>query len=99
MTIQKNGLRGCNPQVNSIPQLLREASGIQPSETVQNENRLFKIRTNEGTSSDPPGVNDARPLKVTKAERSKKQGSYTHALIFKPSGQKAKSSLWSRPSF
>jgi hypothetical protein len=56
-----------------IPQLLRETSGIQPHETVQ------KDCTNEGTSPDPDGVNYARPLQVTKAERFLK-GALMHVL-------------------
>jgi hypothetical protein len=62
-TVQKNGLRGCKPQAVSFPQLLREASGVQPHKTVQ------KNCTNEGISPDADGVNYAQPLKVTEAER------------------------------
>jgi hypothetical protein len=47
----------------SILQLLRGTTGVQPSKTVQ------KDCTNERISLDPDGVNYARPLKVTKAER------------------------------
>jgi hypothetical protein len=68
-TVQRNNLRGHDPQVVSIPQLLRETSGIQPPETVQ------KDCTNEETSPDPDGISYARPLKVTKAERLFKKGS------------------------
>jgi hypothetical protein len=62
-TVEKNSLRGHNPRVASAPQLFRETSGIHLSETVQ------KDCTNAGTSPDADGVNYARPLKVTKAER------------------------------
>jgi hypothetical protein len=62
-TVQKNSLRGCNPQVVSVPQLLRETSDIQPHKTFQED------CTNEGTSPDPDAVSYARPLKVTKAKR------------------------------
>jgi hypothetical protein len=46
---------------------------MQPPETVQ------KDYTNEGTSQDVVGVNFARLLKVTKAERFLK-GALTHEL-------------------
>jgi hypothetical protein len=59
----RNILRGCDPQAVGISQLLKETSGIQPPETVQRDD------TNEGTSPDLNGVNYARALKVTKAER------------------------------
>jgi hypothetical protein len=49
--------------VVSISQLLRETSGVQPPETVQND------YTNEGTSAGLDEVNYARSLRVTKAER------------------------------
>jgi hypothetical protein len=62
-TVQINSLRGDHPQAVSVPQLLRETSGIQPHKIVQ------KDCTNEGTSPDADGVNYASPLKVTKAER------------------------------
>jgi hypothetical protein len=62
-TVQRNSLRGHDSQSVRIPQLLRGTSGIQPLKTVQ------KDCTNEGTSPAPDGVNYARPLKVTKAER------------------------------
>jgi hypothetical protein len=80
--------------VVSIPQLLRGTSGIQPPKTFQ------KDCTNEGTSPDPDGVNYARPLKATKAERFKKGVSHACVLIFKPSRllAKGKLSLWPRPS-
>jgi hypothetical protein len=61
-TVQRNSLRGYNPQAVSVPQLFRETSGIQPPKTFQ------KDCTNEGTSPDPDGVNYGRLLKVTKAE-------------------------------
>jgi hypothetical protein len=51
--------------------------------------------TNERTSPDPDGVNYARPLKVTKAKRFLKRGSYTCALIFKPSRLSEKGKLMS----
>jgi hypothetical protein len=89
MTVQKNSLRGCNPQAVSVPQLLRRASDIQPPKTIQ------KDCINEVTSPDPDGVNYARPLKVTKAERFLKGGSYACALIFKPSGLLAKGKIMS----
>jgi hypothetical protein len=34
-TIQRNSLKGCNPQVVNIPQILRGTSGIQLPETVK----------------------------------------------------------------
>jgi hypothetical protein len=74
MTVQRNSLRGLNPLVVSIPQL-RGTSDIQPCETVK------KYCTNEGTSPDPDGVNYARPLKVTKAERFSK-GALRHVLSY-----------------
>jgi hypothetical protein len=66
-TVQKNSLRGQDPQV-IILQLLRGTSGVQQPKTFQ------KDCTNEGTSPDPNGISYARPLKVTKAERFKKGG-------------------------
>jgi hypothetical protein len=63
MTVQRNSLRGHDPQVVNVPQLLRGTSGIQPPEIVQ------KDYTSEGTSPDPDRVNYARCLKVTKAKR------------------------------
>jgi hypothetical protein len=36
--------------------------------------------TNEGTSPSPDGINYARPLKVSKAERFLKRGSFIHGL-------------------
>jgi hypothetical protein len=75
-TVQTNGLKECNSlQAVRVPQLLRETSGIQPPVTAR------KDYTNEGTSPDPDGVNDARPLKVIKAKRcSLKMGALTHVL-------------------
>jgi hypothetical protein len=69
--------------VVSIPHLLRGTSGIQPPKIIQ------KDCTTEGTSPDPDGVNYARPVKVPKMEILKR-GSYTCALIFKPSRLLAK---------
>jgi hypothetical protein len=63
MAVQRNSSKGCNPQMVSIPQILRGTSAVQPPEAVQ------KDCTNEGTSLDTDGVNYVRPLKVTKAER------------------------------
>jgi hypothetical protein len=74
-TVQKNSLRGCDPRVVNVWELLGETSGIQPEKKVQND------CTNEGTSSDADGVSYARPLKVTKAERLLKRGSYACALM------------------
>jgi hypothetical protein len=73
--------------VVSIPQLLREISGVQPHETVQ------KDRTNERTSPDAGGISYARPLKVAKAERFLKWGSYICVLICKPCRLLAKDKL------
>jgi hypothetical protein len=78
-TVQKNSLRGHNRQAVCVSQLLRGTSGVQP---------LQKNCTQQGTSPDLYKVNYARPVKVTKAERFLKRGqrgSYTRALIFKPS--------------
>jgi hypothetical protein len=36
-TVQKNRLRGCDPRVVSIPQLLRGTSGVQPLKTAQKD--------------------------------------------------------------
>jgi hypothetical protein len=66
--LQRNSLRGCHSQVVSIPQLLRETSGIQPHEIVQ------KDCTDEGTSPAADGVSYARSVKVTKAKRFFKRG-------------------------
>jgi hypothetical protein len=66
-TVQKNSLRGHDPQAVSVPQLLRGTSGTQLPEMVQ------KDCTNEGSSPDTNGVNYARPLKITKAERFLKE--------------------------
>jgi hypothetical protein len=68
MTVKRNSLRGCDPQMVSVPQLLGGTSGIQQPKTAQ------KRCTNERTSPDVHGVNYARPLKVTKVERFKKGG-------------------------
>jgi hypothetical protein len=59
--VQRNSLRGRDPQAISVFQLLRRTSGVQPPETVE------KDYTNEGTSPDPNGVNYAKTLQVTKA--------------------------------
>jgi hypothetical protein len=75
--------------VVGIPQLLRRTSDIQPPKTVQ------KDYTNGGTSPDLNGVNYSRPLKVTKAERFLKGGSYACALIFKAYRFLAKGKLMS----
>jgi hypothetical protein len=48
-----------------------------------------------GTFPDPDGVIYARALIVTKAERFLKRGSYTCALIFKPSRLLAKGKVMS----
>jgi hypothetical protein len=80
--------------VISVPQLLRGTSGIQPPQTVQ------KDYTNEGTSSDSDGVNYARSLKVTKAERFFK-GALRHVLLYLSLvgfWKKANLCLWPRPS-
>jgi hypothetical protein len=86
------GSEGKNCQIGKI--FSRNCSELFKRATVQ------KGYTNEGTSPDLDGVNYARPLKVTIAERFLK-GSYTCALIFKPSRlwQRANSCLWPRPSF
>jgi hypothetical protein len=88
-TVYRNSLRGRDPQVVSVLQLLRGTSSTEPCETVQ------KDCTNEGTSPDPDRVNYARPLKVTKTERFLKRGSYACALIFKSSSLLAKGKLMS----
>jgi hypothetical protein len=81
MTVQRNSLRGRNPQVISVPQVLQEKSGIRPCETVQ------KDCTNEGTSPDADGVSYItyiRSLNVTKAQRYffLFKGALTHVLQY-----------------
>jgi hypothetical protein len=89
MSNERNSLRGHNPQAVSVPQLLRGTSGIQPPTTVEQD------CTNEGTPSGPQGASYFRPLKVTKTKRVLKRGSYTYAVIFKPSKLLAKGTLMS----
>jgi hypothetical protein len=77
------------PRRSQDPQTSQRDKCIQPPKTVQKE------------CTDSDGVNYARPLKVSKAERFFIRCSYTCVLIFMPFlgfQQKANTCLWPIPS-
>jgi hypothetical protein len=77
------------PPRSQDPQTSQRNKCIQPPKTVQKE------------CTDSDGVNYARPLKVSKAERFFIRCSYTCVLIFMPFlgfQQKANTCLWPIPS-